>query len=94
MSITLRTALWSWAVTLVTLLIYTAAIIPQQKQIFEENLESKAHGVAVSLRDVAAGAVVNEDFSSVVEHCEEMLKGDPALEYLVITKRIFPSKNR
>jgi signal transduction histidine kinase/HAMP domain-containing protein len=86
MSITLRTALWSWLVTLLTLLIFAAAIIPQQKQTFQENLESKAHGVAISLRDVAAGAVVNEDFSSVVDHCEEMLKGDSALEYLIVTK--------
>ena len=84
--ITLRTALASWLVTIATLLIFVAVIIPQQKQVFEENLESKAHGVAVSLRDVAAGAAVNEDFSSVVDHCKEMLKGDPGLDYLVITK--------
>jgi hypothetical protein len=32
-------------------------IIPEQKRTFLENLESKALGVTVSLRDVAAGAV-------------------------------------
>jgi two-component system NtrC family sensor kinase len=42
--------------------------------------------VAVSLHEVAAGAAVNEDFSSVVDHCKEMLKGDQSLDYLVITK--------
>ena len=86
MGITLRTALWSWLVTLTTLLIFVLVIIPQQKRTFLENLESKAQGIAVSLRDVAAGAVVNEDFSSVVDHCKGMLQGDKVLDHLVITK--------
>jgi len=86
LGITLRTALLSWLVTVLTLLIFVVVIIPQQKRIFQENLESKAHGVAVSLHEVAAGAAVNEDFSSVVDHCKEMLNGDEALDYLVITK--------
>ena len=86
MGITLRTALLSWLVTLATLLIFVTMIIPQQKRMFLENLDSKAHGVAISLRDVAAGSAVNEDFSSVVDHCTAMLKDDRALDYLVITK--------
>jgi signal transduction histidine kinase/DNA-binding response OmpR family regulator len=86
MGITVRTALLSWLVTLVTLLIFVSAIIPQQKRTFLENLESKAHGLAVSLHDVAAGAAVNEDYSSVVDHCKEMLNGDRLVDYLVITK--------
>ena len=86
LGITLRTALLSWLVTISTLLIFVGVIIPQQKRTFLENLESKASGVAVSLHEVAAGAAVNEDFSSVVDHCKEMLKGDPTLDYIVITK--------
>ena len=86
LSITLRTALLSWLVTVSTLLFFVGLSIPQQKRIFLENLKSKAGGVAVSLREVAAGAAVNEDFSSVVDLCTEMLKGDPGLDYIVITK--------
>jgi signal transduction histidine kinase/DNA-binding response OmpR family regulator/HPt (histidine-containing phosphotransfer) domain-containing protein len=36
---------------------------------------------------VAAGAAVNEDYSSVVDHCKEMLNGDKAIDYLVMTKK-------
>ena len=84
--IKLRTALLSWLVTIVTLLIFVIVIIPEQKQTFLENLESKAHGVAVSLRDVAAGAVVNADFSTVVDHCMQILNGDKSIDYIVITR--------
>ncbi|HTI97496.1 MAG TPA: response regulator [Dongiaceae bacterium] len=86
LGITPRTALMSWLVTIATLLLFITVLIPQQKRTFVQNLESKAHGIAVSLHEVAAGAAINEDYSSVVEHCTEMLKGDSSLEYLVITR--------
>lgn len=86
MGITLRTALLSWLVTIATVLFFVTIIIPEQKETFLDNLNSKAHGVAVSLRDVLAGAIVNEDFSSVVDHCVQLLAGDRTLDYLVITR--------
>jgi sensor histidine kinase regulating citrate/malate metabolism len=84
--ITLRIALLAWLITLVTVSIFVTVIIPEQKQTFLENLESKANSVAVSIRDVAAGAVVNEDYGTLVEHCLQILKGDKSIDYLVITK--------
>ncbi len=86
MGIKLRTALLSWLVTIVTLLIFVSVIIPEQKHTFLENLDSKAHGVAVALRDVAAGSVVNADFSTVVDHCMQILAGDTSIDYLVVTR--------
>jgi signal transduction histidine kinase len=86
LGITLRTALLSWLVTLATLSLFVTVIIPEQKQTFIENLRSKAYGVTVSLRDVVAGSIVNEDFSSVVDHCTQMLTGDKSIAYLVITR--------
>jgi signal transduction histidine kinase/CheY-like chemotaxis protein len=86
MGITLRTALLSWLVTTATVLIFVIMIIPMQKEIYLVNLESKARSLAVSLHNVAAGAVLNEDYSTVVDHCKEMLDGDKALDYLIITK--------
>ena len=85
-NITTRTALLAWLISLVTLAVFTLAIIPEQNRTFEENLRSKAYGTTVSLRDVAASAVVNEDFSSVIDHCTEMLKGDASIDYIVLTR--------
>jgi signal transduction histidine kinase/CheY-like chemotaxis protein len=86
MGITLRTALLSWLVTIATVLIFGVMIIPMQKRIFQANLESKARGVAASLENVVGSAAVNEDLTSVVVHCGDMLDSDKTLEYLVITK--------
>ncbi len=86
MGIALRITLFSWMVTLSTLLIFVSLTIPQQKRTFIDNLTSKAKSVAVSLHDVAAEATVNEDFARVVAASQSMLKGDPDLEFLIVTK--------
>ncbi|HVU34368.1 MAG TPA: ATP-binding protein [Opitutaceae bacterium] len=86
LGITVRTAWLAWLVTISTLLIFALAIVPQQKRTLLDYLYSKANGVAVSLRDVAASAAVSEDYSSVVDHCVDILKGDPAIDYIVLTR--------
>ena len=85
-NITTRTALLAWLVSIGTLAIFALAIIPEQNRIFQENLRSQAYGTTVSLRDVAASAVVSEDYSSVIDHCTEMLKGDASIDYIVFTR--------
>ena len=84
--ITLRITLLGWLVTLVTLAVFIMVIIPEQKREFELSLESKARGVAVSIRGVAAGAAVSEDYSAVVDQATQVLSGDNAIDYVVITK--------
>jgi signal transduction histidine kinase len=84
--ITLRITLLGWMVTLVTLAVFVMVIVPEQKREFELSLESKARGVAVSIRGVAAGAAVSEDYSAVVDQAMQVLSGDKAIDYLVITK--------
>ncbi len=86
LGITLRTALLAWLIALITLTVFVLSVVPRQKQTFIENLRSKAYGSAVSLGEIAATAVVNEDYSSVVDYCMEMLKRDPAVDYIVITR--------
>jgi len=86
LGLALRTALISWAVTISTVLLFAIVIIPLQKRTYLENLESKARGLAISLHNVVASATINEDYSSVVDSCRQILDGDPTLEYLVITK--------
>jgi signal transduction histidine kinase len=84
--ITLRITLLGWLVTLVTLAVFVLVLIPEQKREFELSLESKAQGVAVSIRGVAAGAAVSEDYSSVVDQAMQVLSGDKAIDYVVVTK--------
>lgn len=76
----------AWTITLVTLGIFVAVMIPEQKRDLRAQLESKANGVAVALQGEVAEAAISEDYSSVVEHAMQVLKGDSAVDFLVISK--------
>ncbi len=84
--ITRRITLLAWSVTLATLSIFVAIIIPEQKKDLRAELESKASGVVVSLKGEVASASISEDYSSVVDHAMQVLAGDPSVDFLVITK--------
>jgi two-component system NtrC family sensor kinase len=84
--IALRITLLGWMVTLLTLCVFVLVIVPEQKREFELGLDSKARGVAVSIRGVAAGAAVSEDYSAVVDQAMQVLSGDKAIDYVVMTK--------
>ena len=81
-----RIMLLTWTITLITLGIFVAVMLPEQKRDLREQLESKASGVAVALQGEVAEATISEDYSSVVEHAMEVLKGDKGVDFLVITK--------
>jgi signal transduction histidine kinase len=84
--ITLRIAMLGWAVTLLTLVVFAMVIVPEQRSEFERSLESKAQGSVASIRGVVAGAAVSEDYSAVIDQTSQVLAGDQAIEYVVITK--------
>jgi len=85
-SIGVRISATCWLVTLLTLGLYVFVNLPQQKKDLRDALRSKAQGVSSSLQDVTAGAAMSEDYTTVVDHCVQVLKGDDAIEYLVITR--------
>ena len=86
LGITQRTALLSWLVATLTIVLFAMVLVPEERRIYLEELESKARSVAVSLSGVTAAAAINDDFSTVVEHCRAMLDGDEELAYLVVAK--------
>lgn len=84
--ITIRIAVLAWLLTLLTMSLFVFTVVPQQKRDLQNALESKALGVASSLRDVTRSAALSEDFSGLVEHSLQVLDGDKNIEYLVITR--------
>jgi signal transduction histidine kinase len=86
LGIATKIALLSWLLAVLTLLLFVVTTVPQQQKNYLRDLNSKANSVAVSLRDVAAGAAVSEDLASVVSACQTLLKGDPEIDFLIVTK--------
>jgi two-component system, NtrC family, sensor kinase len=76
----------SWLVSILTLSIFVIAIIPEQKLDLQDALRSKALGISSLLQKVTAGAALSEDYRSVVDHCAQVLAGDRAIDYIVVTR--------
>ncbi|HUO28952.1 MAG TPA: ATP-binding protein [Bryobacteraceae bacterium] len=85
-SVTAQISGLCWIIALFSLLAFVAGSIPEQKQEFEDNLRSKARGIAASLQDGMAAAAVTEDYSALVDQCQQALAGDDAIDFLVVAK--------
>jgi PAS domain S-box-containing protein len=85
-SITARISGLSWTIALFSLMIFVAGSISEQKLEIEENLRSRAHGIAASLHEGMARAAVTEDFSALVDQCMQSLAADDAIDFLVIAR--------
>jgi signal transduction histidine kinase/CheY-like chemotaxis protein len=85
-SIRVRTALFAWLISIAAITIFVLKVIPQQKEIYLNALQSKARVLDTSIHDIAASAIVTEDYSEVVDHCMEILGSNPSVCYLVLTR--------
>lgn len=81
-----RTVILAWTITLVTLGIFVAVMVPEQQRDLRTELQSKASGVAVALQGEVSEAAISEDYSSVVEHATQVIDGDKSVDFLIITK--------
>ncbi len=81
-----RTALFTWLVSIAAITIFMVKVIPQQKEFHLNALRSKALVLETSIHDIAAGSIVTEDYSEVVDHCMEILQSNPSVSYLILTR--------
>ena len=86
MGIGIKIALLATSVTLLTLIIFGMAIIPEQENTFLRNLNSKGHSIALSIQEIHSSAIMNNDSSAVVAHCLELVEGDAELNYVAVIK--------
>ncbi|MGA2737792.1 MAG: ATP-binding protein [Bryobacteraceae bacterium] len=84
--ITARISGLSWTIALFSLMVFVGASIPEQKHEIEDNLRSKAHGIAGALQDDVANAAVTEDYSALVDECGLALAADDSIDFLAVAK--------
>ena len=83
----LRTFALSSLLILGVILIFAAATIPRQKNAILKSLESQAHSVSASIAQVCGNAVVTEDYSFIVEHSLQVVRGSPNILYVGVARR-------
>jgi len=85
--ILIRTVALCWVTVLFTVAVYTLTIIPYQKAQLLQALRERAQVAYTSTAQVAVNAIVMEDYSPLVEHCLKLVRENPSLLYMVLTRR-------
>ncbi|MEO8360894.1 MAG: ATP-binding protein [Vicinamibacteria bacterium] len=82
-----RVALLSCLLVVATLAAYLAQALPLQRKINMDHLSADAQSVAVSIAQVTATAIIDEDYSFAIDHCNKVVQQNPLLRYVVITRQ-------
>ncbi|HHS13288.1 MAG TPA: sensor histidine kinase [bacterium] len=85
-SINFKFAAFVWLIIVFVLGLYIWLIIPFQKKIIMDRMETEARGIASSIGQVTFNAIILEDYSFIVDHCLKVIGESKSLEYIVITK--------
>ena len=77
----------AWFLVVFTAVVFLLTTIPfQRKQLLEE-MRQRAQVAFTSSAQVAVESIVLEDYSSIVEHCVNMVSQNPSLKYVVLTRQ-------
>ena len=82
-----KTTLICWLVIIITITVFVMTIIPYQKQLIISNMQSMAKVMATSIGQITNNSIVEEDYSSLVDHCMKILNNNKSIIYLVITRK-------
>jgi len=85
-SIFIKSAMFSWSLIILTVIIFVVIFIPLQKEFEIKKMQSEAQDITTSIAQVTATAIISEDYSFAVEHCMNVLKESHSILSIVITK--------
>ena len=83
----LKTAVLSWILIIITLLIFILGIIPAQRKAMEERMKSEAKDIANLVGQVTASATINKDYAFTADYCSKVIKQSNSILYIIIIKK-------
>lgn len=76
----------SLVVILFTVLTFVVAIFPSQHATLLRSLKSQSSSIIRSIHQVTVRSIAIEDYSTVVDHCSQVIEEIPSIKYIVITR--------
>ena len=82
-----RTTLWSWALILITILVFVGYNFPFQKNTVLNRMDNEAEDIASSIQHANSSALIMEDYGALVDHCYKLVNESKSILYVVVTKK-------
>jgi len=86
-----RQLLMLMALSLIILLLFALMIMPQVDKSILKGLDSQAKSLSASIAEVCGNAFITGDYSFVVDHSMQVLKGATDIKYIIVSKHEGPS---
>lgn len=86
-SISFRTFLMLLVVSLIIILTFTFLMIPRGKNLIVKGLEAQARSLSASIQEVSGNAFVTGDYSFIVDHSMQVMKGSQSIRYIIVVKQ-------
>jgi len=83
----LRAVVMFGSVTIITLAIFAFSIYSLLSQTLEMNLKFEGEILTSSISQVTVSSILAEDYSAVVDHCMQVLKEQPNIRFIVISRK-------
>jgi two-component sensor histidine kinase/HAMP domain-containing protein len=81
-----RTALLSWLLIIIALSSFILGTLPYQLNVIKSRMNSEANDIVSSIGQVAATAIINDDYAFVVDHCLQIIKQSKSILYIIIKR--------
>ena len=70
----------------VVMALFALVTIPWHRNTIIKSVESHAKSISASIAQISGNAIVSEDYSFIVDHCLEVLKGNADIFYIVVVR--------
>ena len=70
----------------VVMVLFAIVTIPWHRHTIIKSMESHAKSISASTAQISGSSIVSEDYSFIVDHCLEVLKGSVDIFYIVIVR--------
>ncbi len=85
-SIAFKVAVLAWIIIALTITAFIVFSIPYQRATIIERMKSEASDIAASIVHANSSSLITEEYSYIVEHCVNLVKGSESILYITIVK--------
>ena len=72
--------------SLLTIIIFCVFEIPRNRTLILNGLDSQAKSLSASIAEVSGNAFVTGDYSFIIDHNMQVIKGSPDILYIIVVK--------
>jgi two-component system, sensor histidine kinase and response regulator len=72
--------------SLILIFVTAMMMIPRERGLLLQGLESQAKSLSASVAEVSANAFITSDYSFIVDHCMQVIQSSPDILYIIVSR--------